>query len=128
MAEEKGSPDNTPEQIVTLKASVIPKLAELGVRKLTVHYSGSGDEGFIDSIEFEPDGVVIPLELLALEVCAGLRAAEIFPQRHRNCNRRLRGWRRLTRLGSRSQSGSVIEGGCVDIIARRRLCGCRCRR
>jgi hypothetical protein len=63
MAEENGSTDNTPEQIVILKTSVIPKLAELDVRKLTVHYSGSGDEGFIDSIEFEPDGVVIPPEL-----------------------------------------------------------------
>jgi hypothetical protein len=63
MAEENGPLDNTPEQIVTLKTSVIPKLAELGVRKLTVHYSGSGDEGFIDSVEFEPDGVVIPPEL-----------------------------------------------------------------
>jgi hypothetical protein len=63
MAEENGSPDNIPKQIVTLKTSVIPKLAELGVRKLTVHYSGSGDEGFIDSIEFEPDGVAIPPEL-----------------------------------------------------------------
>jgi hypothetical protein len=63
MAEENGSPDYTPEQIVTLKTSVISKLAEFGVRKLTLHYSGSGDEGFIDSIEFEPDGVVIPPEL-----------------------------------------------------------------
>ena len=54
---------DTPEQIATFKKSIIPKLAELGVRKLTVYYSGSGDEGFIDSIEFEPDGVVIPPEL-----------------------------------------------------------------
>src|ERR1700758_565915 len=63
MAEESGPLDNTPEQIAALKTSVIPKLADLGVTKATVHYSGSGDEGFIDSIEFEPDGFVIPPDL-----------------------------------------------------------------
>lgn len=63
MTEEKTPFDNTPEQINTFKETIIPKLADLGVTKLTVHYSGSGDEGFIDSIEFEPDGVVIPPEL-----------------------------------------------------------------
>lgn len=66
MAEEENPPldnEGTPSQIATLKEAVIPKLAALGVRRLTVHYSGSGDEGFIDSIEFEPGGVVIPPEL-----------------------------------------------------------------
>jgi len=63
MSQENNPVNNTPEQIVTLKTSIIPKLAELGVRKLTVHYSGSGDEGFIDCIDIEPDEAVIPPEL-----------------------------------------------------------------
>lgn len=50
-------------QIATFKEAVIPKLAALGVRRLTVSYSGSGDDGLIDSIEFEPGGVVIPRQL-----------------------------------------------------------------
>lgn len=55
--------ENTPQQVETFKKTIIPKLAEFGVTKLTISYSGSGDEGFIDSIEFEPDGVVISPEL-----------------------------------------------------------------
>jgi hypothetical protein len=41
----------------------MPKLAELGVRKLTVNYSGSGDDGSIDGIDVEPEGLAIPDEL-----------------------------------------------------------------
>ena len=66
MAEEaKPLPDNesTPEQIVTFKKVIIPKLNELGVTKLTVNYSGSGDEGSIDGIDVEPEGLTIPNEL-----------------------------------------------------------------
>jgi hypothetical protein len=66
MAEEERPPldhESASQQIATFKKTIIPKLNVLGVTKLTVSYSGSGDEGFIDSIEFEPDGVVIPPEL-----------------------------------------------------------------
>ena len=53
----------TPHQVQTFKETIMPKLAELGVTKLTIHYSGSGDEGFIDGIDIEPDDVAIPDEL-----------------------------------------------------------------
>ncbi len=63
--EEKPLPDNesTPQQIATFKKTIIPKLNELGVTKLTVNYSGSGDEGFIDRIDVEPEGLTTPDEL-----------------------------------------------------------------
>jgi hypothetical protein len=66
MAEEERPPldnESASQQIATFKKTIIPKLNVLGVTKLTVSYSGSGDEGFIDSIEFEPDEVAIPPEL-----------------------------------------------------------------
>lgn len=66
MAEEGKSPldsESTPQQVATLKKTIIPKLNELGVRKLTVNYSGSGDEGSIDGINVEPEGLAIPNEL-----------------------------------------------------------------
>jgi len=66
MAEEGKSPldnESTPQQVATLKKTIIPKLNELGVRKLTVNYSGSGDEGSIDGINVEPEGLAIPDEL-----------------------------------------------------------------
>lgn len=63
MTEENTRVDDSPKHIKTLKETIIPKLADLGVAKFTVYYSGSGDEGFIDSIDFEPDGVVIPSKL-----------------------------------------------------------------
>lgn len=66
MAEEEKPPlnnESTPQQIATFKNSIIPKLSELGVRKLTVNYSGSGDEGSIDGIDVEPEGLAIPNEL-----------------------------------------------------------------
>lgn len=55
--------DRTRKQIATFKNNVIPKLSELGVRRLTVNYSGSGDEGSIDGIDVEPEGLVIPGEV-----------------------------------------------------------------
>ncbi len=63
--EEKPLPNNesTPQQIATLKKTIIPQLHELGVTKLTVNYSGSGDEGSIEGIDVEPDGLVISDEL-----------------------------------------------------------------
>jgi hypothetical protein len=63
--EEKPLPDNenTPQQIATFKNTIIPKLNELAVTKLTVNYSGSGDEGSIDRIDIEPEGLTIPNEL-----------------------------------------------------------------
>lgn len=63
--EEKPILDNksTRQPIATFKNSIIPKLSELGVRKLTVNYSGSGDEGSIDGIDVEPEGIAIPHEL-----------------------------------------------------------------
>jgi hypothetical protein len=63
--EEKPALDNegTPRQIAKFKNSIIPKLSELGVTKLTVNYSGSGDEGSIDGLEVEPEGLAIPDEL-----------------------------------------------------------------
>lgn len=66
MAEEGKPPlDNqsTSQQIATFKDSIIPKLTELGVTKLTVNYSGSGDEGSIDGIDVEPEGLALPDEL-----------------------------------------------------------------
>lgn len=66
MAEEEKLPldnESTPQQIATFKKAIIPKLRELGVRKLTVNYSGSGDEGSIDGIDVEPEGLAIPNEL-----------------------------------------------------------------
>lgn len=51
------------QYIAALKKTVIPKLVELGVRKLTVSYSGSGDEGAVDGMDVEPEGVVIPADL-----------------------------------------------------------------
>jgi hypothetical protein len=42
MTDEKTPLDNTPEQIRTFKETIIPKLAELGVRKLT---DGNVSEG-----------------------------------------------------------------------------------
>jgi len=55
--------ESTPQQIATFKNTIIPKLNELAVTKLTVNYSGSGDEGSIDGIEVEPEGLTIPNEL-----------------------------------------------------------------
>ena len=53
----------TPHEVKTFKETIMPKLADLGATKLTIHYSGSGDEGFIDGIDVEPDDVAIPGEL-----------------------------------------------------------------
>ncbi|HEV2221823.1 MAG TPA: hypothetical protein VGR84_02365 [Candidatus Acidoferrales bacterium] len=63
--EEKPALDNesTPQQIATFKKTIIPKLRALGVRKLTVNYSGSGDEGSVDGMDVEPEGLAIPEEL-----------------------------------------------------------------
>ena len=55
--------ESIPQQIETFKKTIVPKLNELGVTKLTVNYSGSGDEGSIDGIDVEPEGLVIPDEL-----------------------------------------------------------------
>jgi|SRR5579872_4464329 len=66
MAEEEKSPldsENTPQHIATFKKSIIPRLNELGVTKLTVNYSGSGDEGSIEGFDVEPQGLAIPKEL-----------------------------------------------------------------
>jgi hypothetical protein len=66
MAEkEKPFSDNesTPQPIATFKNRIVPMLRELGVRKLTVNYSGSGDEGSVDGIDVEPEGLAIPDEL-----------------------------------------------------------------
>lgn len=66
MAEEEKSgvdSDNTLQHIATFKKTIFPKLAELGVRKLTVNYSGSGDEGSINGIDVEPEGRRISEEL-----------------------------------------------------------------
>ena len=63
--EEKSSVGNkaTATHIATFKNTIIPKLAELGVSKLTVSYSGSGDEGAVDGLDVEPEGLAIPSEL-----------------------------------------------------------------
>jgi hypothetical protein len=66
MPEEEKPPldqEGTPQQIAAFKNSIIPKLLELGVTKLTVHYSGSGDEGSVDGIDVEPEGLALPHEL-----------------------------------------------------------------
>jgi hypothetical protein len=66
MAEEEKSPldsERAPQHIATFKKSIIPRLNELGVTKLTVNYSGSGDEGAVDGIDVEPEGLMIPDEL-----------------------------------------------------------------
>ena len=54
---------NTPKLIATFRNIIIPTLTELGVSKLTVNYSGSGDEGSVDAIDVEPEGLAIPDEL-----------------------------------------------------------------
>jgi hypothetical protein len=66
MPEEEKAPldkEGTPQQIAAFKNSIIPKLTELGVTRLTVNYSGSGDEGSIDEIDVEPEGLALPHEL-----------------------------------------------------------------
>lgn len=66
MAEEEKSPlhsESTAPHIATFKKSIIPKLNELGVTKLTVNYSGSGDEGSVEGFDVEPQGLAIPNEL-----------------------------------------------------------------
>jgi hypothetical protein len=66
MAEEENPlPDNESgsRQIATFKRTIIPKLTKLGVTRLTVNYSGSGDEGSIDGVEVEPEGLAVPDEL-----------------------------------------------------------------
>lgn len=66
MAEEEKPPlgnEGSPQQIAIFKKTIIPRLAELEVRKLTVNYSGLGDEGAVDGIDVEPEGVAIPEEL-----------------------------------------------------------------
>jgi hypothetical protein len=55
--------ESASQQIATFKKTIIPRLNELGVTKLTVNYSGSRDEGSIDGIEVEPEGLAIPNEL-----------------------------------------------------------------
>jgi len=61
MAEEERP--SIPQQIATFKKTIIPKLTELGVTRLTVNYSGSGDEGSIDGVDVEPEGLALPDEL-----------------------------------------------------------------
>ncbi len=61
MAEEERP--NIPQQIATFKKTIIPKLTQLGVTRLTVNYSGSGDEGSIDGVDVEPEGLALPDEL-----------------------------------------------------------------
>jgi hypothetical protein len=66
VAEDKKPPldnEGSPQQIATFKKTIIPKLNELGVRKLTINYSGSGDEGSVDGMDVEPEGLAIPNEL-----------------------------------------------------------------
>lgn len=68
MAEEekpirKSVSESWPQQIATFKKTIFPKLSELGVRRLTVNYSGSSDEGSIDGIDVEPEELAIPEEL-----------------------------------------------------------------
>lgn len=55
--------EGTAKHIATFKKTIIPRLNELGVKKLTVNYSGSGDEGSVDDIDVQPEGLVIPSEL-----------------------------------------------------------------
>lgn len=63
--EEKTSLGNEgpPQQIATFRSTIIPRLNELGVKKLTVNYSGSGDEGSVDDIDVEPEGLAISSKL-----------------------------------------------------------------
>jgi hypothetical protein len=60
--------ESSPQQIATFKNTIIPQLTKLGVSKLTVNYSGSGDEGSIDDIDVQPEGIAIPRELEA-QIC-----------------------------------------------------------
>jgi hypothetical protein len=55
--------EHTRLQIATFKTAVIPRSSQLGVKKLTVNYSGSGDEGYIDGIDVEPEVIAISGEL-----------------------------------------------------------------
>lgn len=50
-------------EIAKFRANVIPELARIGVEKLTIHYSGSGDEGFIEGTDVEPTEIGLPREL-----------------------------------------------------------------
>jgi hypothetical protein len=65
MADEKSvsGDEATAKHVATFKKTIIPKLAALGVSKLTINYSGSGDEGSIDGIDVEPEGLALPHEL-----------------------------------------------------------------
>lgn len=36
------------------RTEILESLRALNITKVTAHYSGSGDEGFIDEIDFEP--------------------------------------------------------------------------
>jgi hypothetical protein len=65
MADEKSVSRNeaTAKHVAALKMTIIPKLAALGVSKLTISYSGSGDEGAVDGMDAEPEGSVIPADL-----------------------------------------------------------------
>lgn len=63
--EEKSSVGNeaTAKHVATFKTTIIPKLVELDASKLTINYSGSGDEGAVDGLDMEPEGVVIPADV-----------------------------------------------------------------
>lgn len=43
-----------PEPITTLKVQLLAMMRACGVRSARVEYSGSGDDGCIDSVQFEP--------------------------------------------------------------------------
>lgn len=66
MTEEEKSPvanEATAKFIATFKRTVIPKVVQLGVSKLTINYSGSGDEGTVDGLDVEQEGAVIPADI-----------------------------------------------------------------
>src|SRR5690349_19378013 len=66
MNQDKNPPSHTKraaKEIAQFRNNIIPELARIGVEKLTIHYSGSGDEGLIDGIDVEPAEIGLPQEL-----------------------------------------------------------------
>src|SRR5579863_6098779 len=50
-------------QIAAIRKIILPRLKELGVAKLTIHYDGCGDEGRLGDIVLEPENASLPSKL-----------------------------------------------------------------
>jgi hypothetical protein len=110
MPEEEKPPldkEGTPQQIATFKNSIIPKLLELGVTKLTLNYSGSGDEGSIDGIDVEPEGLALPHEL---EEQVSALADEFLYAEHDSWETEMAGQARSSLIRARARLSTSMAG------------------